>query len=251
MKMTIDEFKLFAPRIASEDETRRALRRPFRFQRRAYVTDGRVALVLDEACDASLVTAVEAGATTAALQLDKHITAFAAANVLGCCEMFGLDAALLRAAARATFADLEPSMDYLRSHEADPDDPGDVSTTESVRFVHERYSRVILPDCGRTVVAGHFADILADVLAATGARHACVRHDIRSVPVYAGGENWHLMIMPLRAELTFGETGWMVAASVADAATGELLHSYYPDDDEEGRVDLCKLRFPGKGGANG
>lgn len=250
MKMTIDDFKLFAPRIASEDETRRALQQPFRFQRRAYVTDGRIALVI-ETCDDSLMKAEEAGATTVALQLNKYTIAFDAALHLGNCEAFSLDAGRLGIAATLTFGDLEPSMDYLRSYEPDSDDPDDVASTESVRFVRERYSHVILPNRGRSVIAGYYADILNEVLALTNTHCAYVRHDLKNSPIYAKGENWYLMVMPLRAEPTFGETGWMVAASVADAATGELLHSYYPDDDEEGRVDLYKLRFPGKGGANG
>ena len=237
--MTIKEFKLFAPRIASEDDTRRPIQQPFRHGGRAYVTDGRFALVL-EACDASLVTAEEAGATTAALQLDKYITAFGAANDLDRCEAF--DVLHLRDAARATFDDLAPCVDRLRVYEADPSDPGDVSTTESVRFVRQRYAFVILPNRGRSVIAAHFADVLADVLAATDTRCAYVRHDIKNSPIYACGVNWHMLIMPLRANLEFGETGWMTASAIADAATGELVHHY--DYDDPTRVNLDELRFP-------
>ena len=246
MKMTIDDFKLFAPRIASEDETRRALQQPFRFQRRAYVTDGRIALVI-ETCDDSLMKAEEAGTTTVALQLNKYTIEFDAAIHLGNCEAFSLDAGRLGIAATLTFGDLEPSMDFLRSYEPDPDDPDDVASTESVRFVRERYSRVILPNRGRSVIAGYYADILSEVLALTNTHCAYVRHDLKNSPIYAKGENWYLIVMPLRGTSSFGETRWLEASAIADAANGALVHRYDPDGNGPDRADLDELRFPKKG----
>ena len=53
-----------------------------------------------------------------------------------------------------------------------------------------------------------------------------------------------VILMPLRNTHEFGETRWLDACAIADAATGELLHSY----GDAKQVDLDTLRFPGKGG---
>lgn len=245
MKMTIDEFKSFAPRIVSEDDTRRALTQPCRNGCHAYVSDGRIALVC-ETCDTSLNTDDETGARSVTIALGGYIVSFNTALTRGDCEVFSLDASRLRIAARATFDDLEPSMDYLRSYEPDPDDPDDIASTESVRFVRERYSRVILPNRGRSVIAGYYADILADVLTLTDIHCAYVQHGVKNSPIYAKGENWYLMVMPLRGTSSFGETRWLEASAIADAATGELVHSYDSDGNGPDRADLDALRFPGK-----
>lgn len=241
MKMTIDKFKDFAPRCVSEDVTRPALMQPCRNGCHAYVSDGRIALIC-ETCDQSFKLDDDVGARNVTAHLNDRIIKFNTALMRRDCEAFSLNATRLSTAAAATFDNLEPSMDYLRTYEPDPDDLDDVATTETVRFVRERYSRVILPNRGRTVIAGHYAAILADVLAATGTSCAYVRHDIKNSPIYAKGENWYLILMPLRANHDFGETRWMDASAIADAATGKLLHGY--NKDEPDRVDLDALRFP-------
>lgn len=243
MKMTIDQFKLFAERCVSEDVTRPALTKAFRAGARAYVTDGRIALALDLTEDMD-VSGIEYSYSHIPGMIDTYITDFCSALSAGNCEAFSLDAAKLRAAAAATFADLKPEGDYLRTHEADPDDPDDVPTMETLRFVHERFSRVILPDRSRTVIAGYYAAVLADIFAATNAGVAYIRHDITNSPICARGANWTVMLMPLRNTHEFGETRWLDASAVADAATGELLHSY----GDAKQIDLDTLRFPGKGG---
>lgn len=243
MKMTIEEFKLFAERCVSEDVTRPALAKAFRAGARAYVTDGRIALALDLTGDMD-VSGIEYSYSHIPGMIDKYITDFCSALSAGKCEAFSLDAAKLRAAATATFADLKPEEDHLRTYEADPDDPDDVPTMETLRFVHCRYSRVILPDRSRTVIAGYYAAVLADIFAATNAGVAYIRHDITNSPICARGANWAVMLMPLRNTHEFGETRWLDASAVADAATGELLHSY----GDAKQIDLDTLRFPGEGG---
>lgn len=240
MKMTIEEFRLFAERCVSEDVTRPALTKAFRAGARAYVTDGRIALALDLTGDMD-ASGIEYNYSHLPGMCDKYITDFCSALSAGKCEAFSLDAAKLRTAAAATFADLKPHEDYLRNCDSD-----DVADVETLRFVHERFSRVILPDRSRTVIAGYFAAILADILSATNAGVAYIRHDIKNSPIFAGGANWTVMLMPLRNTHEFGETRWLDASAIADAATGELLHSY---GDPGGPVDLDTLRFPGKGGA--
>lgn len=244
--MTIDEFKQFAPRIVSEDVSRPSIMQPCRNGCHAYATDGRIALIF-ETCDQSFKLDDEVDARNVTTHLNNYIIEFNTAITRGKCEAFCLDAALLRIAARATFDNLAPSLDYLRTYEPDPDDPDDVPATETVRFVYERYSRVILPDRGRTVIAGYYADIIADILAATDTSCAYVRHDIKNSPIFTQGKYWCLILMPLRATHDFGEARWMDASAIADAATGELLHGY--NIDEPDRADLDALRFPKKGGA--
>ena len=244
MRMTIEEFTLFAERCVSEDVTRPALAKPFRAGARAYVTDGRIALALDLTGDMD-VSGIEYSYSHIPGMIDKYITDFCSALSAGKCEAFSLDATKLRTAAAATFADLKPHEDYLRTYEADPDDPDDVTIMEALRFVHCRYSRVILPDRSRTVIAGYYAADLADIFDATHAGVAYIRHDITNPPICARGANWTVMLMPLRNTHEFGETRWLDASAIADAATGELLHSY--GDAEQ--IDLDTLRFPREGGA--
>lgn len=249
MKMTIYEFKLFAERCVSEDVTRPKLQQPCRDTRRTYVSDGRIALII-EASDPSFKTFSETGTESVVNQLTNRINSFNAALERGddACEKFRIDAARLRTAAHATFCDLEPSMDYLRHYEPDPDDLDDVATTETVRFVYQRYAFVILNDRLRTVIAGYYADILADVLAATDTRYAYIYQTHADSAIYVKGENWYLILMPLRGKPEFGEAHWMVAGAIADAATGELLHSY-ENNDEIPRADMDVLRWQQKGGA--
>lgn len=244
MKMTIEEFKLFAERCVSEDVTRPALAKAFRAGARAYVTDGRIALALDLAEDMD-VSDIEYSYSHIPGMIDNHITDFCSALSAGKCEAFSLDAAKLRTAAAATFADLKPHEDYFRTYEADPDDPDDATTIETLRFVHCRYSRVILPNRSRTVIAGYYAAVLADILAATNAGVAYIRHGVWRAPIFVRGANLTVMLMPLRTTHEFGETRWLDVCAVADAATGELLHSY----GDAKQIDLNALRFPAKGGA--
>ena len=243
MKMTIEEFKLFAERCVSEDVTRTALQKPFRAGARAYVTDGRIVLAVDLTGDMD-VSGIEYSYSHIPGMIDKYIADFGSALSIGKCEAFSLDAAKLHTAAAATFADLKPEEDFLRTYEADPDDPDDVPTMETLRYVHERFSRVILPDRSLSVIAGCYAAVLADIFAATNAGVAYIRHDIENSPICARGANWAVMLMPLRIEHKFGETRWLDASAIADAATGELLHSY----GDAKQIDLDTLRFPGKGG---
>lgn len=246
MRMTIEEFKLFAERCVSEDVTRPALTKAFRAGARAYVTDGRIALALDLAEDMD-VSGIEYSYSHIPGMIDKYITDFCCSALSSWdCECFTLDAAKLRAAATATFADLKPHEDYLRTYEADPDDPDDVTTMETLRFVHCRYSCVILPDRSRTVIAGYYAAVLADIFDAMNVGVAYIRQNITNPHICVRGTNWTVMLMPLRNTHEFGETRWLDASAIADAATGELLHSY---GDPGGPVDLDTLRLPREGGA--
>lgn len=239
--MTINMFKEFAPRIVSEDPTRQAIMQPCRNGCHAYATDGRIALVC-ETCDQSFKPDDELGARNVTISLNDYIVQFNTALMHGNCEAFSLDAGRLGIAVTLTFDNLAPSMDYLRTYEPDPDDPDDVASTESVRFVRERYSRVILPNRGRSVIAGYYAAIVADILAATDTNVAYVRHDIKNSPVFIKGKRWYLILMPLRATSDFGKTYWTDVGAIADAATGKLLHGY--DKDNGDRANLDALRFP-------
>ena len=244
MKITIDQFKMFAQRCVSEDVSRPALMQPVRKNERVYVSDGRIALICETGDNTSIKSHEEvAGSFGMTVGLDDYISHFNAALEHGNCEAFSV--AHLHAAVRATFDNLAPSLDYLRTYEPDPDDLDDEVSVESVRFVYERYSCVILPNRRRSVIAGYYADIIADILAVTGTSCAYVRLKIKNSPIYAKGENWHLILMPLRATHEYGDVRWMSASAIADAATGELLHGY--NKEEPDRVDIDALRFPAKG----
>lgn len=240
--MTCEEFTTLAPRLAAEDERRKKLRKPWRTDRRTYVSDGRAALIYDD-CVPAAETEAAMGVANQTQTLERMAADIDSFTASARCETVELDVARLRAAIRATYEDLEKSEMFLRDREPDDTDPDDEPKVESVRWMRSAFSRIILPDKRRTVLAGYYAEILADMLDTFGIKHICIPPNVRrDMPICATGDNWRLLIMPIYCG--DGRPPYLMpAAAVADAATGELVHHY-----EDGQVDCYDLRFPAKGG---
>lgn len=241
--MTCAEFATLAPRLVTEDVLRPKLQQPWRTDRRTYATDARFALIFDS-CVWTAETEAAAGAAKLTQTLESMAADIDSFTASARCETVELDVARLRAAIRATYDDLAKSEMFLHTYEPDDSDPDDEPRIESVRWMRSVFSRVILPDRRRTVLAGYYAEILADMLDTFGVKHICVPPNVkRAMPICATGDNWRLLIMPIYCG--DGRPPYLMpAAAVADAATGELVHHY-----EGGQVDCHRLRFPAKGGA--
>lgn len=240
--MTSTEFKHLAGFCVSEDVTRPAMRSAFYWGGSALATDGRIALVAD-AKPVDLPASDEAQQRLAQ-SLHGEMLPEARKNVAnGKYEEFKLDIDKLAAAVRAVVGDIAPEMAELRHNEPDPDDPDDVPSEDSERFVLSMYTMVILPNARRTVIAGYYASVVASCCLIGGnARAYMDKLHGDSDPLYLAGQGWELLLLPLR---TSGYGGSICpAASVADAATGLLVNRR-----AAGCFNLDKLRFPQKGGA--
>jgi len=240
--MTSTEFKHLAGFCVSEDVTRPALRVPFYWGGSAIATDGRIALVAD-AEPGDLPPSDEAQMRLAH-SLHGEVLPEARKNVAnGKYEEFELDIDRLVAAVIAVETDIAPEMAELRYYDPDPDDPDDVPSKESERFVLSRYTMVILPNAQRTVIAGYYASVVANCCLIGGKARAYMdkRHGDGG-PLYLSGLGWELLLMPLRMRGYVDDP--IYAASVADAATGLLVNRH-----AAGRFDIDKLRFPEQGGA--
>jgi len=234
--MTSAEFKYLAGFCVGESEFRPAMRTAFYWGGTAIVTDGRIALVAD-AKPGDLPASDEAQQHLAQ-SLHGELLPEARKNVAnGKYEEFELDIDRLVAAVSAVETDIAPEMDELRHYEPDPDDPDDVASEDSERFVLSRYTIVILPNAQRTVIAGYYASVVANCCLIGGKARAYMdkRHGDGD-PLYLAGRGWELLLMPLRMRGYVDDP--IYAASVADAATGLLVNRR-----AAGRFDLDKLRF--------
>ena len=236
--MNEEQFKTFAERIISKDDTNLALRSAFRWKHYSIVSDGRIALMIDRAFE-SLRIAVDGQQTVAARLVDKILPEQRKAEYV----RFDLDANLLGRAAEAAAQDIAPEMEHLRHHVADPHNPDDADSVESERFVLSRNTYVIMPNQKRSVVAGYYAGVIADVCKG---RTVCTYGSRKNSnrPIYAKGDDWWLVGMPIRMDgrdrsaLDWGFQG----TAVADAKTGKLAWSHY----ETGPCPIFKMRFPKK-----
>lgn len=163
-----------------------------------------------------------------------------------------LDFALLKRAATA-------AMDDARAHAPEPELPVDdrdfgIDEPMTVDSFVRTNAVVILPGIRRAVVAAVYANLVADVAAAFG---GCVGWGWESIPksrrrdfyrclrILFVGAHYDMLLMPVRTDpLPYnGDAGCF--RSVADAATGKLVHSY----GDRSPADFDVLRFGEKGGA--
>lgn len=234
--MNEEEFKGFVERIASEDETRLALRSAFRWKDHSIVTDGRMALVVDRAFE-SLPIAVDGQQTIAARLVDEILPEQSRAEY----ARFDLDADLLGRAAAAAAQDIAPEMEELRHYVADPDDPDDMDSEDSERYVLTRQTRVIMPNQKRNVIAGYYAGVTADICKGRTASAYASQKDGNRL-LYVKGDDWQLVLMPLLIDnRNEHDVGWAFhGTAVADAKTGELVWRRSND----GPCPIDALRFP-------
>ena len=237
--MTVQQFKEFAERIVSKDVTRPALRSAFRWYKFSIVADGRIALVVDKAFD-SLPVASGDQVSIAASLIAKIMPDIDKKMLAGKYGHFVCDIDLLERAAQAVEKDLEPDMAKLRHHEADPYDPDDVDSEDSERYVYQTCSQIIMPDKRRTVVAGYYARLVADICLRCGRSVSAVADQklARSTLLFLGS-GWRVFLQPLylRDE---GNPFWFSNNAIADARTGELVWSH----SNGGQCRMRSLRFP-------
>lgn len=234
--MNEEQFKEFAERIASEDETRIALRSAFQWSGHSIVSDGRVALVVDKAFE-SLPAAADSQETIGRSLYNDILPGQSKDEY----AEFNLDVDLLGRAATATAQDLAPEMETLRHYVADPDDPDDMDSYDSERYVLERHTYVIMPDPRRSVIAGYYASVIADICKGRAVR-AYASQKTSNKTLYVKGDTWQLAIMPIRMvsrrrNIPYNE---IRGTAVADAKTGELV--WHRKEDDACPIDT--LRFP-------
>lgn len=236
--MTEEQFKEFAERIVSEDVTRPALRNAFRWEGHSIVTDARIALVVDTAFE-SLPEAKDGQESIAASLVKRMIPDIGRKLSLGKYGYFSLDSDLLLRAAVAVKEDLKPDMDELRHYKADPDDPDDVDSEYSERYIYSIRTNVIMPDERRTVVSGYYARLVADISLRCGRLvAACADRKLARDTLWFRGTGWSVLLQPLHCRDN-GDHSWNRHNAIADARTGELVWSHSND----GKCNIRNLRF--------
>lgn len=234
--MTPGEFLSIAPMFASDDVTRPQLHEAFRHGNNLFVTDGRIALV----CDASGLDADDIGETTDEMQrscgdkIVKYIAEIKAKVESGRYRGYGL--ADLTAAVCAAFANIEPEMMELRANEPDED-----GSPDSVRYIHQTFTAVIMPNPARSVISGYNASLIVGLMKSYGPVYAYADTRDPEAPLYFRGENWqnwHCILMPrlVRSRGINYEWNYYGGCAIGDAWSGKLVwgreDDSYPDIDE-------------------
>ena len=234
--MTPSEFYSIAPLFISEEETRRALCSAFRHRHHLFASDGRIALICDAHCveaDCINETADESQRGIADSLLKDYVVKIQK-RIGGWYEPFPLGK--LAEAACAAFADVEPEMMWLRSNAVDDDDPEANGDLDSVRYVHEAFTSVILANKPRSLIAGYYASLIAGLAKFYGPVDAYTDPIDPHAPLFFRGDNWRCILMPRLVKPRNGNWEWDYygGCSIADAATGELVrprHEREPDLD--------------------
>ena len=223
--MTASEFMAIAPMFASEDGSRKSLSASFRLGHHLFVTDGRIALV----GDASGLDADEIRGTSDASQmnvgnrlLNEHISVVESKIDSGAyCEY---DLRNIGEAVCEVFASIEPEMMWLRMNEPDPDNLDSDGIPNSVRYVHDTFSVIIMANPARTVISGYYASLIVGLMGYFGSVRAYADKDDPHAELYFSGDNWDCVLMPRRVK-DHGD-GWdnYLGCAIADAASGQLVH---------------------------
>lgn len=239
--MTASEFMGIAPMFASEDGSRRSLSASFRHGHHLFVTDGRIALV----GDASGLDADEIRSTSDASQknvgdrlLNEHVSVINSKIDSGAyCEY---DLRDISGAVCEVFASIEPEMMWLRMNEPDPDDLYSDGMPNSVRYVHDTFSVVIMANPARTVISGYYASLIMGLVNYYGPVRAYADKHNPHAELYFGGDDWDCVLMPRRVK-GHGD-GWdnYLGCSIADAVSGKLVHR------RGSTINLDALRFCGR-----
>lgn len=242
--MNTYEFMSIAPMFASEDKTRPAICASFRHGNNLFVTDGRIALVADARrldADRIMTTGNKQQKNIGDKVLDYIRVIKSDIERHAYC---GYGLCSIREAVCAVVADLEPDMMVLRANECDDDDPGDFGLPDSVRFIHDKFSMVIMANPARSVISGYYASLIVGLMKHFGPVAAYADSRNPHKPLYFQGDDWHCVLMPRRVD-GFGVCfGWdYCGCAVADAATGDIVWRR----GKAGAPDLVELR---RGAAN-
>lgn len=241
--MKCKEFMAIAPMFASEDVTRPSLHTPFRHGNNLFVTDGRIALV----CDANCLAAAEISEDINERQRDigdrllKSIETLKSKIDSG--EYRGYGLCSIAEAVVAAFANVEPEMMWLRTNEPDEDDPDADGAPNSVRYVHEAFTAVIMANPARSLVAGYYASLISSLVKYHGPVAAYADLHDPHAPLYFSGDNWHCILMPRLVNARGNNFLWDYygGGAIADAATGNLVWGR----EEDGNPDINALRAGG------
>ena len=238
--MKASEFMAIAPMFAGEDVTRPAFSMPFRHGDHLFATDGRIALAhrarFTELCKIAETTDEKR------LGIGKSIMGMIESNdakiASGKYQGFGL-CSMMEAVIEA-FANVEPEMMWLRANEPDEDDPDADGSPDSVRYIHELFTSVIMANPARSVIAGYYASLIAGLMKYHGPVEAYADANDPHAMLYFRGPDWNCALMP-RMVCSKGkcwEWNCFGGCSVADAWTGSLVYGR----DEEGNPDMDALR---------
>lgn len=244
--MTPSEFFSIAPLFISEDETRRALCSAFRHGHHLFASDGRIALV----GDATRTDADEISETSDEYQrgladrlMKNYVEKIQLRIAVGDYMVFPLGK--LVEAVCAAFNDVEPEMMWLRANSPDDDDPDADGSPDSVRYVHEAFTSVIMANGQRSVIAGYYASLIAGLSKFYGSVSAYADTCDPHAPLFFQGDNWRCIVMPrlvTKHGISF-EWDYYGGCSIADAKTGALVR---PRNEREPDIDVLRL---GKKGA--
>lgn len=243
--MTPSEFYSIAPLFTSEDETRRALCSAFRHLHYLFASDGRIALICDAHCveaDCINETADESQRGIAGSLLKDYVVKIQK-RIGGWYEQFPLGK--LAEAACAAFNDIEPDMMWLRSNAVDDDDPEANGDLDSVRYVHEAFTSVIMANKPRSLIAGYYASLIAGLAKFYGHVDAYTDPIDPHAPLFFRGDNWRCILMPRLVKPRNGNWEWDYygGCSIADAATGELVR---PRHEREPDLDILRQNKKGE-----
>ena len=244
--MTSSIFDRIIRRFASDDVTRPSLHSPWLSNGMCYATDGRIAIRLDPGL--APLSVERKHQADAPLHCSERIDEWISGDIDDVAahkrELLPIDFFLLRCEATCALDDAFAAA----KAEGAPEtviDPDELTLEECVA----RYSCVILPGKSRLVVSAKYASLVCDTVDAFGdcSAFAYLRtgkdkmwKDKYSRILFVGGM-YNILLMALRTDVA----GWpFQAESVADAATGTLIHRA----NDTGTLDIDELRF-GKGGA--
>ncbi len=238
--MTASEFMAIAPMFASEDVTRPSLQEPFRCGIHLFATDGRIAI----ACRARFTDLRKIAETTDERQLSLGMSIRSMVELndakIAKGEYKGYGLCSITEAVVAAFANVEPEMMWLRANELDDDDPDADGSPDSVRYVHESFTCVIMANPARSLIAGYYASLIAGLVKYHGPVEAYANENDPHAMLYFRGPDWNCVLMPRRVGTKGANWEWSLfgGCSIADAWTGNLVHGR----DEENNPDIDALR---------
>lgn len=243
--MTPSEFFSIAPLFISEDDTRRALCSPFRHGHHLFASDGRIALVGVATCiDADEIgeTPDESQRSLADRLMKNYVEKIQLRIAVGDYMVFPLGK--LVEAVCAAFTDVEPEMMWLRANSPD-DDPDADGSPDSVRYVHEAFTSVIMANGQRSVIAGYYASLIAGLSKFYGSVSAYADTCDPHAPPFFQGDNWRCIVMPRLVKPHGNNFEWDYygGCSIADAKTGALVRARSVRE-----PDIDVLRLGAKGG---
>jgi hypothetical protein len=136
-------------------------------------------------------------------------------------------------------------MMWLRANSPDDDDPDADGSPDSVRYVHEAFTSVIMANGQRSVIAGYYASLIAGLSKFYGSVSAYADTCDPHAPLFFQGDNWRCIVMPRLVKPHGNNFEWDYygGCSIADAKTGALVR---PRNERKPDIDVLRL---GKKGA--